>query len=199
MRKTDILTFIGIILIAVTLSCIPALAASTEYVTSTLYFNVQASQEITVTLVNDAAGFLSAVDGNDTTSETLNFTCSNPSCWYVNATLSGGAGGTQAQTTPALKIQNTGTAACQLNITSNNTGTTFGTGSCISLYYVNDTDGDAGLDSYPPTLTLSSAANVTIVGSFVYNAIARVWLFGNFTGCAQQVYVGQIKIFGYWT
>jgi hypothetical protein len=187
MRKTGILTFVAVLLVAVTLLGIPALAAGLEYTKTILYFNVGALDEVTVTLVNEGAGTTTSGGAGVFTSSALNFTCSSSDCQWVNASLSG-TGTQQSITTPAVTIDNTGTTNAQINISAN---VTLPAATCFNLRYSND------------TMTIPSAGNlnnlnttnITLVQTYTpTGATLKVWLFGNFSGCTQQVYAAQFDV-----
>ncbi len=180
MRKTKILTFITIILIGITLSCIPALAASLEYTRTTLYFIVESANEVSVFLVNEGTGTISSGSGQDSTN-TLNFTCPATDCAWKNVSISTGA--TQTDTTPGITIRDTGTSPVGINI-SVNTSLPTGTipASCLDLRYSNNTYDSTPADA--PAADLITT-NVTL-GNLTATAQFSVWLYGNFTGCQVQ-------------
>jgi hypothetical protein len=183
MRKTGLLTIVAILLASATILSAPVLAAGLEYTKTVLYFNVGALDEVTVTLVNEGAG--TATGAGIQTASSLNFTCGSANCAWFNASLSGG-GGTQSDATPAVTIDNTGTTNAQINISANYTfpGTT-----CMNLRYSNATI------TNPPTLALN-VTNVTLVEAYApADAALKVWLFGNFSACTQQVYVAEFNVY----
>ena len=184
MRKNGLFSIVAILMASATLLAAPALAAGLEYTKTVLYFNIGALDEVTVTLVNEGSGTTTNGGAGTQTASSLNFTCGSADCVWVNASLSGG-GGTQSDATPAITIDNTGTTNAQINISSNYTfpGTT-----CLRLRYSNATI------TNPPTLDLN-VTNVTLVQTYTpAQAALKVWLFGNFTACTQQVYVAQFDV-----
>jgi hypothetical protein len=192
MRKSVTLTVIAIVLIAATLLGVPALAAGLEYTKTLLYFNVGALDEVTVTLVNEGAGTTTSGAPGTQTSSSLNFTCGTPSCLWVNASLSG-TGSAQNDATPAVTIDNTGTTNAQINISANTSfPVSCGTGN-FNLRFSNNTI------TNPPTQGLNTT-NVTLVAVYTpVQATIKVWLFGNFSECTQQVYVSQFNVWAYFT
>lgn len=189
MIGTKILTFITIVLIAITLSCIPALAAGLEYTKTLLYFYVNAFDEVTVTLVGSTGETTAASPGTQT-SDTLNFTCGTPTCPWLNVTTS--LGGTQTDISPGINIKNTGSSNAQINISVNASLPGGGVSSCLDLKYENETwDGDAEANAVD-----LSTANITLVNatSFVHNEDLDVWLFGNFTDCQAQTTLLQFYV-----
>jgi hypothetical protein len=186
--RNKLLTFAAIVSVAAALLGIPALASGLEYTKTILYFNVQALDEVTVTLVNEASFTGTSTAGN-LTSSALNFTCQAQDCMWINASLSGG-GGTQDDDVPAITIDNTGTTNAQINISAN---VTLPAATCFNLRYSN------GAITYPPELHLNTT-NVTLDASFTpVEATVKVWLFGNFSGCAQQIYAAQFNVWAYFT
>ncbi len=192
MRKTNILTFVTIVLMAVTLLGIPALAAGLEYTKTILYFNVGALDEVTVTLVNEGAGIATAGAPGALTTSALNFTCASGNCIYQNASLSGG-GGSQSDTVPAITIDNTGTTNAQINISANASFPVLCSASgYFALRYSNNTIGTLPTAASPSNL---NTTNVTLVATYQpTDTVLKVWLFGNFSGCTQQIYAAQFNV-----
>lgn len=179
MRKTKILTFITIMVVGITLSCIPALAASLEYTRTTLYFIVQSADEVSVFLVGEGTGTPSGPTGADTTN-TLNFTCAATDCSWKNVSIS--IGGTQTDLVPGVSIRDTGTSNVRINISVNTSLPGAGVTSCLDLRYSNDT-----YDSTPGNAPAADlfTTNVTL-GNLTATTQFNVWLYGNFTGCQVQ-------------
>lgn len=190
--KTKIITFLAIVSIAVTIYCIPAMAV-TKWTTTVINWHVLGADEIRVTLVGLTDWTVANSTGNTSTTA-LNFTCAVKDCLWVNVSSEAASPTYQTQTVPALKIENYGTTtASWINLSTNYT---WAAGDCFKLYYVNDTDGDAALDSVP---TIASAqnlgtTNVSLRQSYAPGTLAlRVWLFGNFSECQSQT--NQTKIY----
>jgi hypothetical protein len=182
MRKTGLLWIAAVLLASASILVAPVLAAGLEYTSTVLYFNIGALDEVTVTMVNQGSGVTTGA--GTPTSSNLNFTCTQADCLWVNASLTGG-GGTQSDGTPAITIDNTGTTNAQINISANYT---FPGATCLNLRYSNQTI------TNPPTLSLNTT-NVTLVQTYTpAQASIKVWLFGNFTACTQQVYVAQFNV-----
>lgn len=177
MKKTKILSLIVIFSISITLTCIPALA-TTQFTKTTLYFNVAQVQEVTVTLLGNTYGNITAVAPGTQTLDNLNFSCAVSTCSWVNASSFLGTGGTQSASTPALTIKNTGSIPTQLNISANDTGLL----GCEKLRYENSS---ANFNVETNGITLTNT-NVTLMNStgFVAGIQLSVWLFGNFSSCA---------------
>jgi hypothetical protein len=186
MRETKILTFITIVLIAITLSCIPALAATLTYTKTTLYFYVNANNEVTVTLVNEGSGTVASGSGNQT-SNNLNFTCGTANCLWRNVSISGGSA--QTDSTPALTITDTGTTLVGINVSVNNSLPAASPADCLRLRYSNETY------SSSPTLDLTTT-NVTIGNLTAANSFS-VWLYGNFSNCQQQTTPLTLYVWAY--
>ena len=187
MRKTQVLTIVAVLLAAAFLG-VPALAAGLEYTKTILYFNVQALDEVTVTLVGQGSGTVTGGGAGTFTSDALNFTCSQGDCVWRNASLFS-SGTSQDINNPAITIDNTGTTNAQINISAN---VTLPAGhACLNLRYSNDTM------SIPSAATANNlnTTNVTLVGTYTpTDATLKVWLFGNFTSCTQQVYAAQFNV-----
>jgi len=183
--KTKLIAFLAIALIAVTLSCIPAMAVA-KWTITVINWHVLGADEIRVTLVGMADWTVANSTGNTSTTS-LNFTCAVKDCLWVNVSSESTTPTYQAQTVPALKIENLGTTtASSINISTNYT---WAVGDCFKLYYVNDTNGDSGLDSLPTIATTQNldTTNVTLRLNYAPNTLAlRVWLFGNFSNCQSQ-------------
>lgn len=187
MRKTQALTIVAVLMAAAILG-IPAIAAGLEYTKTVLYFNVQALDEVTVTLVNEGTGTTTAGGAGVFTSSALNFSCGAADCVWTNASLSG-TGTAQSVTTPAVTIDNTGTTNAQINISANVTLPAEHT--CLALRYSNDT---MIVPAAAATTNLNTT-NVTLVQTYTpTGATLKVWLYGNFSSCTQQIYAAQFNV-----
>ena len=118
--KTKLIAFLAIALIAVTLSCIPAMAVA-KWTITVINWHVLGADEIRVTLVGMADWTVANSTGNTSTTS-LNFTCAVKDCLWVNVSSESTTPTYQAQTVPALKIENLGTTtASSINISTNYT------------------------------------------------------------------------------
>lgn len=187
MDKTKALIFVTVLLIAVTLSCIPALAVGLEWTKTTVYWYVIGVEEVRVTLVNQVGWTTTNTTGNLTTTQ-LNFTCPIKDCQWVNASIVAASEAKQDAATPAVKIENTGTVNAQINISVN---VTWAATDCFKWRYSNSSMTVPAIGD-PQNLNIT---NITLKQVMVPGDTAlSVWLFGNFSNCQSQTNVTELYV-----
>lgn len=196
--KTKLITLLAVISIAVTLSCVPAMASGLKWTKTIINWHVLGADEIRVTLLSDSApGTIANSTGNLST-VSLNFTCAVKDCLWVNASTEDIAPTYQGIATPALTIQNFGTTtATWINMSVNYT---FATGECFKLFFNTTTSGSLSMPTSPLIAHQGNlnTTNVTLSSSFAPLATQiNVWLWGNFSNCQSQVNQTNLYIFTY--
>jgi len=196
-----------ILLVIFASMAIPVIAAGTEYTTTTLYFNVAQSEEITVYLIGHTTTGNTTSPTGTATLYNIEFNSSQSSAQWINASVAGDGGANiQTFTNGILLIDNTGTAnSVQLNISSNVSDWTSGGGQgnpagCLNLKIFKNqsvsADGDAECGSCnPATYQQLNTTNVTLDSTFNTNELQwEVWLWGNFSGCNYGTYTEQMYV-----
>lgn len=176
-----------LVLLAILLSSsIPVLAATLEWTTTLLYFNVGAANEIRVTLLGQP--FTVTEAGGNATAQNIEFNSSGPTQAWVNARVTG-LGSTQNDDNAIITISNPGSTNPEINISVNSSQS-----GCIDLhYFMNQTASAKYSAGTPASETQLNTTNVTLDGSFAPQGgepDIGLWLWGNFSGCA----VGNSKV-----
>lgn len=171
MNKKLIIVLIAILAFA----SVPALAAL-EYTTTILYFNVGSLSDIRVTLIQQS--YVKATTSGNTT-QNIEFNCGGMNCWWLNASVQGGATANQTYASSIIQVTNLGTTTPQVNISVNVTQS-----GCIDLHYFsNQTASDIYGAATPNSESQLGTANVTLDGAFNNTEHIGLWLWGNFSGC----------------
>lgn len=182
-KKLVLITFAALVLLA---CIIKVEAAGTGSVYVDLYFNIGAVDELTVTLLG--LGAVTSDPGGQATPANIEFNVSaSPDPWE-NATVTE-AGSTQDLANPILELDNTGTTNLEINISINDTLPSNG---CIMiLRYINDSavSGVFDISGKDPETdgAVVSTTNITINSSYTpVGENLGLWLYGNFSGCADE-------------
>jgi hypothetical protein len=148
-----------------------SVSAATETVTTTLYFNIAAVDELTVTLLGQAA-VTSAPTGTATPAN-IEFNSTTGTDAWLNATVTGG-GATQDGSNAILVLDNTGTTNLNINIS-----TAGGLAACQALRY------NTTWCATPSTCATDlDTTEITLDSSFTPAETAiNLWLWGNFSAC----------------
>lgn len=157
----------------VVVSAAPALAA-TEWVTTILYFNVASVDELTVTLLGEAA--VTSDPGGQATTSNIEFNFSSGSVAYVEARRTNSAD-VQSDGNPILTLNNTGTSNLEINIS-----TSAAAPGCMVLRY-----NDTAFCATPATCaTELGATNITIDSNYTTTeALITLYLWANATDCSE--------------
>lgn len=162
-------------LIACALAISPAALAATETVTVTLFYNIGAVDELTVTLLGEAAATSSP--SGQALPANIEFNSSDGNTAWQNATVTNG-GSTQDTTNPILSLDNTGTTNLFINMSLDGT-----INACLDTRYETTFNHDVGTNG----ISLNSTENATINTSFTpADSAISLWLFGNFTSCGDS-------------
>jgi len=170
-------TILVLLVILVSLS-IPVFAATLQYTTTILYFNVGAANEIRVTLLGEA-WTVAAAAGNATT-QNIEFNSTGTNSAWVSSKITGG-GSTQANNSPIITIFNAGSTSPLVNMSVNSSQS-----GCINLHYFFNQSNTASYNTGTPASEVQlNATGVTLDASYVPSSDASigVWLWGNFSGC----------------
>lgn len=154
------------------LAAAPVAMAATESVTVTLYFNIGAVDELTVTLLGEAAATSTAA--GQALPANIEFNSTVGTDLYLNATVSNG-GSTQDATNAIMQLDNTGTTNLAINMSLDGS-----INACLDCKYATSFT----YDVVGSGISLNDTENATLDASFTpAEAAIDMWLWGNFSGC----------------
>jgi hypothetical protein len=174
MRKK--LMALALVLCALALSMgasAPKAEAATETVTVTLFFNIGAVDELTVTLLGEAAATSSP--SGQALPANIEFNSTDGDTVWQNASVTNG-GSTQDSSNAIIQLDNTGTTNLLINMSLDAS-----INACLDAKYstsfIHDVEGSG--------ISLNETENATLDASFTpAESVIDLWLFGNFTGCS---------------
>ena len=178
MRNISMNKIMAVLLFALVLG-IPFAMAATEYVKTTISYDIGANEELTVTLLGPTSE-ASATGAGASLAHNIewNLTAGNSgSKFWSNATVGGGAGSVQTMSSPILQLDNTGNR--NLNVTMNISSAV---DSCMKLY--GNTTAQGTNATIAASKNLGGALGWIVDPSFTpAEAATDIYLYMNFSSC----------------